>query len=50
MLSYFLTYSILLSTDFVGFETTACLKCLRVLNFLYMAGGSALKPEIGYHV
>ena len=50
MLSYFLTYSILLSTDFVGFETTACLKCLRVLNFLYMAGRSALKLEIGYCV
>ena len=33
-----------------GFETTDCLECLQILNILYMAGGSALKLEIGYCV
>ena len=36
-----------LSDDSDGFETTDCLECLQILNVLHMAGGSALKPEIG---
>ena len=33
-----------------GFETTDYLECLQILDILYMAGGSALKLEIGYCV
>ena len=33
-----------------GFETTSCLKCLQIIGVSYMAGGSALKLEIGYCV
>ena len=47
VLSYALTYSNQLSTDFDGFETTVCLECLQILDVLYMAGRSALKLETG---
>ena len=41
MLSYVLTQREQLSTIRIadGFETTACLECLQILDVLYMAGG-----------
>ena len=49
-LSFALTYSVLLSTirQADGFETTDCLECLQILDILNMAGGSAVKLEIGH--
>ena len=36
------------SAEADGFETTACLECLQILDVLYMAGRSALKLDKGY--